>query len=163
MTTKKDKIKFINTNIKFMPHSKSGQLVGFISKIGDSWRGVREDANCPKIIVLIDAELTKKIEKNTLYKCRLIPMNGKLGYVAVNASPLLYKARVEVEMTGRSYKVFVRFGNQSIVYDPNSRNPKFNSFDNIVNTLEEAQCIKNLGEVIEELRNSINITSAHYV
>lgn len=163
MTKKKSEIKFINTNIVFAPHSKTGRMCGFISKVGNRWRGVRETDESPKIIVLVDTELTKRIEQNVLYKCRLVPMIGRLGYVAVTASPLQYKARVEVEMTGRTYKVYVKFGNKSITFDPNSRDPRFNNYNNVVSSLESFKCIKNLGETIEELRNSINITSAHYV
>ena len=149
--------KNIYTNIKFAPHSKTGALVGFISKADGRWRGVREDSNCPKIIVLIDTDLKKRVQGNALYKCKLVPMTGKLGYVAVSASPVLFSANVEVEMLARSFRVNVVFGNEKIVYDS-----ELDNFSSALGELEKKNIIKNLGEVIEEFKKCVNYTIAQY-
>lgn len=153
----------ITTNLKFAQHSKSGQVVGFISKVGKNWRGVNENSECKKIIVLLDHELAKKVKTHTVYQCRLIPMTGKFGYVAVSASPMTFNAEVETVMLPRTFKINIHFGNQTIVYDPNSKDKRYNSFDSIVQYLISTNQIRNIGEVIDELRKSINITAAQYV
>ena len=53
--------RIITTNLKFAPHSQTGQIVSFISKVGDSWRGVSELSPLKKLIVVLDTELAKKI------------------------------------------------------------------------------------------------------
>lgn len=156
-------LKTINTNLKFAKHSVSGKVVSFISKKDGVWKGVRETFEGPKIIVLLDIELAKKVEEQVIYKCKLIPMSNKLGYIAVSASPLQYTAKVSIEYLPKTFKVNVRFGNQTVVYDPNSKKEKFNSFECVSHYLESLPNIANIGETIDNLRNNINIAKAQYV
>lgn len=155
-------IKFITTNLKFSKHSKSGKLVSFISKVGSSWRGVRESSQLPKLIVLLDSDLARFIEEDVLYKCRLVPMTNKTGYVAVSAFPIRYYADVETEMLPRTFKINIHFGNRTVVYDPNSSDEKYNDPDRIATFLRATNQIRNVEEVISELNRSINIVKRQY-
>ena len=95
--------RIITTNLKFAPHSQTGQIVSFISKVGDSWRGVSELSPLKKLIVVLDTELAKKIQEKVVYSCKLIPMSHKKGYVAVSASPLMFDGWVEPEFLPKTW------------------------------------------------------------
>ena len=155
--------KFITTNLKFSKHSKSGKLVSFISKVGNSWKGVRESNQLPKVIVLLDRDLARFIEEETLYKCKLVPMTDKDGYVAVSALPIKHYADVETEMLPRTFKIFIHFGNQTVVYDPNSSDERFSDPEKIAVFLRSTNQIRNVDEVISELNRSINVVREQYV
>ena len=155
--------RIITTNLKFAPHSQTGQIVSFISKVGDNWRGVSELSPLKKLIVVLDTELAKKIQEKMIYSCKLIPMSHKKGYVAVSASPLMFDGWVEPEFLPKTFKIKVHFGNQTIFYDPKSKDKRYNDFDTIVQYLISTQQIRNIGDVIEDLRKNINVMTAQYV
>lgn len=114
------KEKFL-TKIKFSDSSKKeGTLVGFVKNDYKNKKlvGVSELATTGKKVVLLSNELVGKIQRGVLYECELIEMNSKKGYIALSATPVVFKATVETIYVPKSiYKVKATFGNKEIFLD----------------------------------------------
>lgn len=141
----------IKTNIKFKKNER-GVFQGFVTKnkLG-SWRGCREDAEVSKKIVLLDPrQVPIEIKENTLYQCSLIPMKGECGYIAISAQLVQFEAKTETVVYENVYKVIVRFGNRTIIYDPTSKLKKHNDIRSIMDFLKSREDLKYANAVAEE-------------
>src|SRR5574344_1285896 len=85
----------IRTIIKFNKLTVNGSMVGYVTKHESSWKGCREQSECKKRIVLVDAKIASGIIENVLYRTVLIPMADGNGFIAISATPVLFPAKIE--------------------------------------------------------------------
>lgn len=81
------------TKLKFYTSQETGKLVSFVSVTkANRLKGVREDSDCKKKIVVLSSDLTDSLKPNVLYNVILTEMKNKKGYVVKSASPVLFEA-----------------------------------------------------------------------
>ena len=84
------------TKLKFYTSQETGKLVGFVSVTKTKrLKGVREDSDCKKKIVVLSSDLTDSLKPNVLYNVILAEMKNKKGYVVKSASPVLFEAEID--------------------------------------------------------------------
>lgn len=108
------------TKLKFYTSQETGKLVSFVSVTkAKRLKGVREDSDCKKKIVVLSSDLTDSLKPNVLYNVILTEMKNKKGYVVKSASPVLFEAEIDQCIIPKAvYKVSVKFGNKTIFFDP---------------------------------------------
>lgn len=154
----------IKTNIKFQKglDGIESRLYGFVSKINGSWRGCRDTDKCKKKIVFVDPGVAKNIIPNALYSCSLTPMHNEQGFIAVSATIVLFKARIETTVNDSTFKVSVKFGNKDIIYDPTSKDPKCNDIKGIAESLRKRNDLQDAYRVAEDFLDSACIVKGLY-
>lgn len=164
----------IKTKLKFSKSERTGSWVGFVSintKNG-CIKGVREDAEEPKKVCVVTHELASTIEPGVLYDVEMIPMkNEKSGYIVVSAEPHAFEAKIVTSVVKNAvYRVEVKFGNKTIIYDPlDGKKDSVRTIDGVVAVLEARKDIKNLLQVIDDFCKTANIvlttfkSDGHYV
>ncbi|WP_195639712.1 hypothetical protein [Bacteroides stercoris] len=164
----------IKTKLKFTKSTVSGSWVGFISintKTGKI-KGVREDAEEPKCVCIASRELEAVIEPDVLYDVQMIPMtNNRRGFIVVAAEPHAFEAKITSTVVKNAiYKVEVKFGNKTIIYDPmDGERFSIRTISGVIKQLAKRKDIKNLLLVIEDFRKAANIVltvfqnDGHYV
>mgnify|MGYP000124314191 CR=1 FL=1 len=108
------------TKLKFYTSETTGQLISFvyITKTG-LLKGVREDSDRNKKIVVLSPELKDSLKPNVLYDVELADMRSGKGYIVKSATPVLFQASVNKRIIPRKvYKVSAKFGNKAIFFDP---------------------------------------------
>lgn len=145
----------IKTNIKFYRglDNIEDKLYGFVTKVDGSWRGCRKHTEKKKI-VFIDQSLVEGIVPNTLYKCSIRPMDKGDGFIAVSAELVKFKATVVTACDKGRFIINVKFGNQVITYDPQSKDPKKRDIQGIANSLRNRMDLANAIETAEDFINS---------
>lgn len=147
-------VKRIYTKLKFIKSDKTGAFVSFVSQnpVTGQIRGVRQDEPYPKKICILDKKLACEVFLNVLYNATLIPMHGKDGYVVIEATPVMFRASIEITYIPKAiYMVEVKFGNKDIVF-----NPKDGKKDSVKNLrlcrrlLETRLDVENLQDVLED-------------
>lgn len=92
------------TKLKFYTSQETGKLVSFVSVTkAKRLKGVREDSDCKKKIVVLSSDLTDSLKPNVLYNVILTEMKNKKGYVVKSASPVLFEAEIDQCIIPRRY------------------------------------------------------------
>lgn len=152
----------IKTNIKFKKNEQ-GRLYGFVSKKPNgSWIGCREEYPEKKKIVLVDADVENGMIADVLYSVNLVPMKNDNGFVVVSASQKLFKARIETELHDDIYRVSVKFGNKTLVYDPTSNLQQRRSISQIADLITKAQNLKDRMTIANEFTDSACLVQSLY-
>lgn len=148
----------IRTIIKFKRGSEGinkGKVYGFVTKKEGHWIGCREDEQPKKKkIVFADSSISKSIIENVPYKVSLTPMNSGHGFIATTATQVLFNARIITRMSGDVFKVLVKFGIKTIVYDPTNKEDKYNSITGIANLIRHRTDLNNPMQVAEDFTDS---------
>ena len=83
------------TKLKFYTSQETGKLVSFVSVTkAKRLKGVRDDSDCKKKIVVLSSDLTDSLKPNVLYNVILTEMKNKKGYVVKSATPVLFEAEI---------------------------------------------------------------------
>jgi hypothetical protein len=158
----------IKTKLKFVKSDRSGSWVGFVSINPKSGciKGVREKDRTPKKVCIVSHELACVIEPNVLYDVEMIPMQrSEKGYIVMKATPHAFEAKVSsFVVKDATYRVEVKFGNKTIVYDPvEGRKDTMRSIDGVAKLLEHRKDIQNITQVIDDFYTAANIVSTTYL
>lgn len=142
------------TQLKFVKSEKTGELIGFVSKMKDNkLKGVREDSVYGKRICILSEALKGSILPNTLYNVELKPMHGgKNGYVVTAATQVFFTATVEsIIIPEKTYQVIVRFGGKTVYFDPvNGKTSSSRTKKGVLEILNKRNDIANQDEVISD-------------
>lgn len=156
----------IKTNIKFFeqPDGKSPRLCGLVTKVDHSWRGCRENDECKKMIVIPDVEIEKELVPNVLYSCSLIPMTKGKGFVAISATMVQFKARIDTHVNPKTdtFKVTVSWGNKRLVYDPSHPKEVFSTPGLIAEMIKKRLDMKKPLETAEDFINAAVVVKRMY-
>lgn len=150
----KEQPKRIYTKLKFVKSDKTGAYVSFVSQNSKTGRvcGVRQDSQYPKKICLLDKDLARDVLPNVLYDATLIPMAEKNGYVAIEITPVQFKATVETTYIPKAvYVVEVKFGNKVIVFDPmNGKKESCKTINGCKGIIEKRVDILDVTQVVDD-------------
>lgn len=146
--------------MKYYRSKKTGLPIGFLSQhpYTHRWKGVAEDYPENKVICIVDAPIAPNIVLGMPYRSVLVPMSVKKGYVAIEAEPYEFEAKIEVHHIPRAmYMVDVKFGNRAIRFDPkDGRHESMNTPDGCIKAIMKRTDIKDVNNVIEEFRKAAN-------
>lgn len=143
-------------NIKFEKHHDYGTLVGFTTRRNGSWMGCYASDPYKKKVILPDKDLSPSLIEHVLYRTTLIPMRGKDGFVAINATPVKFNARIEtVNGKDGSWKIEVKFGHKKLVYDPSADNKCRSDIDVFTRILSERLDIASLPMVMDDFMEAV--------
>ncbi|MCM1296168.1 MAG: hypothetical protein NC311_11560 [Muribaculaceae bacterium] len=147
--------KLIKTIIKFYKglDNMEDRLYGFVTKDNGSWKGCRETESKKKI-VFVDAAFQDEIIPNALYKCTLVPMTTKEGFIAKTATLIRFPATMVTKCNGRTFSIEIKFGNKTLVYDPDSTDPRKRDIQGIAANIRGRNDMENPAEVAEEFISS---------
>ena len=152
----------IRTKIKFKRSTKDNvTLVGYVTKNDKGvYMGCREDAPVKKKVVIPDSILANSIVENALYDCGLKSMKNGNGFIAVEIELCLFPAVVDTVVTSNRFKVTVKFGNKSIIYDPQyGQDDSRKTVEGALKALKERNDIRDKDQVIDAyLRSMIDRT-----
>lgn len=141
------------SKMKLAKSSDTGYIVGFASKNPKTgaWHGVRQDSSFPKKVCVLDRRLIPYTLTNRLYNVSLVPMKNKDGFVIVEASPVMFEAKVNsFHVKKQIYRVEVTFGGYTIIYDPmEGRKSSVKNLQEAVETLEKRTDIADIASVVE--------------
>lgn len=144
------------TQLKFTPSEKTGELIGFVSRHSKTkqLRGVREDSPYKKKICVLSEDLKGKILPNVLYTVDLKAMHTGSGFVVVAATPVLFKAIFETQLISRKiYRVTINFGNKTVYFDPlGGKSYSSRTVAGVVSLLRRRTDIEDLEGVIERFK-----------
>lgn len=142
----------IETKLKFSVSGKTGQVVGFVKRDpSGKIYGVKENDQIPKSIVVLADNIKDRIEIGVLYNVELKPMKSKLGYVATQATPTQFEAKLRTFSVPKTlYQIRISFGNKTITYDPlDGKDERYSTIECIVRTLKNRKDIGNKEEIIK--------------
>lgn len=158
----------IKTKLKFVKSNRTGAWVGFVSinpKNG-CIKGVREESEEPKKVCVVSHDIACIIEPNVLYDVEMIPMKSpERGYIVVEANPHAFEAKISTFVVkNATYRVEVKFGNKTIIYDPvEGRKDSVRSIDGVLQILEYRKDINNLPQVIDDFCVAANLVATTYL
>lgn len=145
------------SQLKFKPSEKTGELIGFVSRHSKTkqLRGVREDSPYKKKICVLSEDLKGKIKPNVLYAVELKAMHTGSGFVVVAAAPVLFKATIETLLIPRkTYRVTITFGNKIVYFDPlEGKSYSSRTVAGVVSLLHQRTDIEDRDEVIERFKD----------
>jgi len=148
----------IRTKVKFMKSDKTNAYIGFVSKNPKSGRicGVRQESEYPKKIVIIDHRLSNLIVENVLYDIVAIPMKEKDGYIAIEATPVAFKAVIETTYVPKAiYKIEIKFGGKTVLFDPvGGKRDSVRTIAGVREVLENRMDIESLPKVIDDFNDA---------
>lgn len=143
------------TKLKFYTSQETGKLVSFVSVTkAKRLKGVREDSDCKKKIVVLSSDLTDSLKPNVLYNVILTEMKNKKGYVVKSASPVLFETEIDQCIIPKAvYKVSVKFGNKTIFFDPlDGKSDSSRTLQGALKALEVREDIANKELVITDFK-----------
>ncbi len=143
----------IKTIIKFKRGTEginNGKIYGFVTKKSGHWMGCRDTDECKKKIVFADPSISKSILENTPYNTTLIPMHSEQGFIATSVSQVKFKAKIFTRVSKGVFKVIVKFGIKTIVFDPVSKLDKFNNITGIADHIRHRTDLNDAMQVAEE-------------
>lgn len=143
------------TKLKFYTSQETGKLVSFVSVTkAKRLKGVREDSDCKKKIVVLSSDLTDSLKPNVLYDVTLAEMRNKKGYVVKSASPVLFEAKIDQCIISKVvYKVSAKFGNKTIFFDPlDGKSDSSRTLQGALKALEARDDIANKELVITDFK-----------
>lgn len=156
----------IYTKLKFVKSDKTGAVVSFVSQhpATGQIRGVRQNESVPKKICVMDKLLAPYILLNVLYDCALVPMNGRDGYVVVEANISQFKATISTIYVPKAvYMIECRFGHKIICFDPKDGERKTErNLKLCLDLLEKRVDIKDHDDVIAEFEDAAQKLLKHY-
>jgi hypothetical protein len=165
-TTASEQPKRIYTKLKFARSEQTGAYISFVSQNPISGRisGVRGDSVYPKKICIIDQKLAGLIIPDILYDSTLIPMKEKDGYIVIEVNPVAFRATVETTYVPKSiYKVEVRFGNKTVLFDPvDGKQESVSTISGVRGILEKRMDIKDLQQVIDDFLEHAYVLMKYY-
>lgn len=150
-----EKPKSVKVCIKFYKSSETGYLTGFVHHKGATrhrkavWVGCSMTEGLPKKrkVVLVGTQLRGTVLPNVLYHATIIPMTDKDGFVCTSAKPVQFPAKFEVAKVDGDYVLRVKFGMKTILYEPKSKNPMYNSIEDIATHIARRFDLKDAYEV----------------
>lgn len=140
------------TKLKFIESEKTGEMISFVNGgQGNQLRGVHENENVPKQIVLIGKDIAGSIEvkPKVLYDVQLIPMKNHSGYLVVDISIAQFNAEIEMG----DDRINIVFGNKTIIYQPRNLKPSIGTIDGVVSALSNRIDLKDKDYVIQSFRD----------
>ena len=144
----------VHTKLKFIKSDQTGAYIAFVSQNTASGRicGVRQDADVPKKICVLDKALMCDTLLNVLYDVTLIPMTEKNGYVAIEVTPVQFKATINTTYVPKTiYEVEVKFGNKTIRFDPlHGTSDSMRTLEGCRGVLEKRVDIEDINEVVSD-------------
>lgn len=150
------------SKLKFTESEKTGEMISFVhSSKGSPLRGVHENDDLPKQIVLISKDISDSIEikEKVLYDVQLIPMKKGKGYLVVDISVTEFEAIIETQPD----QITISFGNKVIFFKPRELNPSMGTIEGVSNLLNSRIDIKNKDLVIsifeEKAKELVDILS----
>ena len=157
----------IKTKLKFVKSERSGAWVGFASQNPKNGRifGVREDDERLKKVCVASYECSSVIEAGVLYDVEMVPMkNANAGYVVLSAVPHAFEAKIEATIVKNAiYKVEVKFGNKTILYDPKEgKHDTVKNLEECAKVLKARKDIKDLMQVLDDFNHAAQIVLANY-
>jgi hypothetical protein len=165
-TNASEQPKKIYTKLKFVKSEQTGAYISFVSQNPKSGRisGVRGDSVYPKKICIIDQKLAGLIIPNILYDATLIPMKEKDGYIVIEITPVAFRATVETTYVPKAiYKVEVRFGNKTVLFNPvNGKQKSVSTISGVRGILEKRMDIKDLQQVVDDFLEQAYILMKYY-
>lgn len=147
----------IKTIIKFKRGTEginNGKVYGFVTKKNGHWMGCRDTDECKKKIVFVDPSISKSIQENTPYNATLIPMHSEQGFVATAATQVKFDAKIITRMSKGVFKVLVKFGIKTVIYDPSSKLDRFTNITGIADHLRHRTDLKDAMQVAEDFIDS---------
>jgi len=145
------------TKLKFVKSEKTGNYIGFVSKNKKTGllAGVRENDSKPKKVCVIDKKsVTEEIIPNALYNVSLRTMASNNGFVVIEATPVKFKAVIEVSYIPKAlYTVEIKFGNKIICFDPkDGRKASCKTLTGCLELLEKRIDIENQEQILEDFK-----------
>ena len=143
----------IKTIIKFTKGTEginNGKTYGFVTKKDGHWMGCRAEDDCKKKIVFIDRMIAKSIQENVPYNVTLIPMQSDKGFIATSATQVKFDAKIITRMSKGVFKVLVKFGMKTIVFDPSSNSERYNCINVIADHIRHRTDLKSPIQVAED-------------
>lgn len=144
------------TQLKFAPSEKTGELIGFVSRHSKTkqLRGVREDSPYKKKICVLSEDLKGKVLPNILYTVELKAMHTGSGFVVVAATPVLFKAIIETQVIPQKiYRATINFGNKVVYFDPlGGKSHSSRTIAGVVSLLRHRTDIEDQNDVIEQFK-----------
>lgn len=140
------------TKLKFVESEKTGEMISFVNGgKSNQLRGVHENEDVPKQIVLIGKDIAGSIEvkPKVLYDVQLIPMKKHGGYLVVDLSASQFSAEIESEAD----RINIVFGNKTIIYEPRNLKPSIGTIDGIVAVLNKRIDLKDKDLVIQSFKD----------
>lgn len=137
----------IQTFLKFKLSMLDGKpkYVGFVYVTAQGrYMGCREnDETHAKKICVVSRKLASTILPEVLYRCLIIPMRGKDGFVVISAIPNQFKATIETSYIPKAvYQIRIRFGQKTILFDPKDG---------------KKDCVRTMQGVVKELSSRVDI------
>lgn len=157
--------KLIRTKIKFSESKvDNAVLVGYVTKDDQNFiRGCRESDPVKKKVVIPDAVLAQGLLTNVLYECTLKPMKSGHGYIATDAVVCQFPAVVDTTVSDNRFKVEVRFGGKTVVYDPQfGVDDSRKTVEGTLEVLQGRVDIKDKDRVIDAFLKSANMVRSLY-
>jgi hypothetical protein len=146
----------IKTIIKFKRGTEginNGKIFGFVTKKEGHWMGCRDDEKKKKI-VFVDPSISKSIQENVPYNVTLIPMHSEQGFIATAATQVLFDAKIITRMSKGVFKVLVKFGIKTVMFDPSSNLERYNSITGIADLIRHRTDLKDPMQVAEDFIDS---------
>lgn len=147
------------TMLKFELSEKDNKTyIGFVSqdtKTGEYY-GRRANDKYPKKICIVDAALNFMIIPGVLYRCTLVPMKEKKGFIVIEATPYQFKATIKTSYIPRClYQIEVKFGQKTLIFDPkDGRKESVRTVSGFVKELSKRLDIENISDVIRDFEYS---------
>jgi hypothetical protein len=165
-TTASEQPKKIYTKLKFVKSEQTGAYISFVSQNPKTGRisGVRGDSVYPKKICIIDQKLAGLIIPDILYDSTLIPMKEKDGYIVIEITPVAFEATVETTYVPKSiYKVEVKFGNKTVLFDPvDGKQKSVSTISGVKGILEKRMDVRDLQQVVDDFLEQAYILMKYY-
>lgn len=155
----------IKTIIKFKRGTEginNGKVYGFVTKKGGHWMGCRDVDDCKKKIVFVDHSVSKDIQENVPYNVTLIPMHSEQGFIVMAATQVKFEAKIITRMSKGIFKVMVKFGIKTIVYDPSSKLDKYNNINDIADHIRHRADLRDPIQVAEDFIDSACLIKSLY-
>lgn len=142
------------SQVKFTKCERTGDLIGFVSRNAKTkkLKGVREDSEFGKQVCVLSSHLQGTLIPNLLYDVELKAMHRKNGFVVISATPVLFKAQIELVVIPKiTYQIKVIFGNKVIYFDPkDGKTASSKTLEGVLKILSERKDVENLDEVITD-------------
>lgn len=136
------------TKLKFVESEKTGEMISFVNGgKGNHLRGVHENEDVPKQIVLIGKDIAGSVEvkPKVLYDVQLIPMKNHGGYLVVDISVSQFNAVIKAEED----RINIEFGNKTIYYEPRNLKPSIGTVEGVVTVLNNRIDLKDKDFIIQ--------------
>lgn len=165
-TIRKNNSVGINTLIKFSYDSNTKTHLAFVTKLGAGkpWKGCRENAKTKKKIVIPSKEIASTVQDNTLYHAELIPMNNDQGFIATKLEIQKFPAVIETTVSPTRFKCELKFGNKTIIYDPQKgRQESRKLLPNVMELVRQRVDIENKDKVMEDFNLACQTVLYYYI